>query len=224
MTPIVKAYCSDKGNRVVENAMQVYGGYGYSAEYPVEQHLRDVKIATIFEGTNGVQAMDLLGRKITANKGVALKAFLDMIDELIDSGKGDSLLGAEMLLLEKAKERVLEAATYLSGLMGTNVKLALLKATPFLDLFGDTVLGWQVLWQAKEAKAKLAALGFAGNMKSADAFAEGNGEAAFYIGKVAMAKFFANNYLTAVPGKVDTIFNCDESALEIPDSSFAAVR
>ncbi|MBU2235062.1 MAG: acyl-CoA dehydrogenase, partial [Proteobacteria bacterium] len=70
LTPICKAYCSDMGFRVTETAIQVYGGYGYCAEYPVEQFLRDEKIASIYEGTNGIQALDLVGRKLGLKKGM----------------------------------------------------------------------------------------------------------------------------------------------------------
>jgi hypothetical protein len=224
LTPVVKAYCSDTGNRVVETAMQVYGGYGYSREYPIEQYLRDIKISTIFEGTNGVQAMDLLGRKIAMNRGVALASFLELITELISGGKDDDWLGSEMVLLEKARESVLESASFLTVQMGKNVKLALLNASPFLDLFGDTVVGWQVLWQAGIAREKLVSLGFKGDFKNAQATAERNPEAAYYVGKIAAAKYYANNFLTKVPAKSGTILNGDQTALEIPENSFAALR
>jgi hypothetical protein len=223
LTPVMKSYCSNAGNDVISTAMQVYGGYGYSSEYPIEQLLRDVKISTIFEGTNGVQAMDLIGRKITANKGVALKAIMAYMSELLDGAKGDAWLKAEIELLEKAKESVVTAALHLSSLMATNVKRALLNATPFLELFGDTAIGWQLLWQAKIAKEKLASLGFTDDLKTVQAAAAVNREAAFYIGKVTTAKYFANNYLTKVPAKAVAVMKDDESALDIPDSAFAAM-
>ena len=75
MTPIIKAYCSEMGFRVCETAVQCLGGYGYCREYPLEQYLRDAKIMSLYEGTNGIQAMDLMGRKMTIRDGACLKAF-----------------------------------------------------------------------------------------------------------------------------------------------------
>ena len=69
LTPICKAYTTDIGFKVTETAMQVYGGYGYCSEYPIEQFMRDEKIASIYEGTNGIQALDLIGRKLGMKKG-----------------------------------------------------------------------------------------------------------------------------------------------------------
>ncbi len=73
-TPICKAWCSDWGFRVTEWALQVYGGYGYTCDYPAEQYLRDAKIASIYEGTNGIQALDLVGRKFRMQDGQAREA------------------------------------------------------------------------------------------------------------------------------------------------------
>ena len=76
---IRKAYCSDMAFRVTETAIQVYGGYGYCSEYPVEQFLRDVKIASLYEGTNGIQALDLIGRKLEMKKGLY---FMNLLGEI----------------------------------------------------------------------------------------------------------------------------------------------
>ena len=80
MTPIIKAYCSDMGFRVCETAMQCLGGYGYCKDYPIEQYLRDAKIMSLYEGTNGIQSMDLMGRKMTINAGACFAAFRQEID------------------------------------------------------------------------------------------------------------------------------------------------
>ena len=76
ITPIIKAYCSDMGFRVCETAIQCLGGYGFCKEYPLEQYLRDAKIMSLYEGTNGIQAMDLMGRKMRINQGAPFKAFM----------------------------------------------------------------------------------------------------------------------------------------------------
>jgi hypothetical protein len=79
MTPICKAYCSDMAFRVTETALQVYGGYGYCSEYPVEQFMRDIKIASLYEGANGIQALDLIGRKLGMKKGLY---FINLLGEM----------------------------------------------------------------------------------------------------------------------------------------------
>ena len=81
LTPVVKAYCAERGFEVCVQAVQVFGGYGYTREFPVEQLVRDTKIASIYEGTDGIQAMDLLGRKLGLKKG---KPFMDLLTEMID--------------------------------------------------------------------------------------------------------------------------------------------
>jgi hypothetical protein len=83
LTPVCKAFCSDKGFEVVTLAMQVYGGYGYIAEYPIEQMLRDVKISSIYEGTNGIQALDLIGRKMAMKNGEVFRGFYDELQAFV---------------------------------------------------------------------------------------------------------------------------------------------
>ena len=74
MTPILKAYCTDTGFRICETAMQCLGGYGYCRDYPIERYLRDAKIMSLYEGTNGIQSMDLMGRKMTIRDGGCLSS------------------------------------------------------------------------------------------------------------------------------------------------------
>ena len=95
LTPICKAWPSDMGFRVTEWAMQCFGGYGYCSDYPVEQYMRDIKITSIYEGTNGIQAMDLLGRKISMKGGMLFMNFLAMLGEFIEKNKSHATLGGE---------------------------------------------------------------------------------------------------------------------------------
>ena len=87
LTPVVKAYCAQRGFEVCVQAVQVFGGYGYIKEFPVEQLVRDVKIASIYEGTDGIQAMDFLGRKLGMKKGMVFKALLDEMGKTIADAK-----------------------------------------------------------------------------------------------------------------------------------------
>ncbi|MDL2275572.1 acyl-CoA dehydrogenase, partial [Desulfosarcina sp. OttesenSCG-928-G10] len=94
MTPIIKAYCSDMGFRVCETAMQCLGGYGFCKDYPIEQYLRDAKIMSLYEGTNGIQSMDLMGRKLTIRNGGCLAAFKTEIDTFCQTHQEHPELGA----------------------------------------------------------------------------------------------------------------------------------
>ncbi len=87
LTPVIKAYCSERGFETCIQAIQVYGGYGYIREYPVEQLARDCKITSLYEGTNGIQAMDLLGRKLGLQKGAIFKFFIEQIQKTISLAK-----------------------------------------------------------------------------------------------------------------------------------------
>ncbi|NQU16000.1 MAG: acyl-CoA dehydrogenase, partial [Desulfobacteraceae bacterium] len=116
ITPIIKAYCSDMGFRVCETAIQCLGGYGYCREYHVEQFLRDVKIASIYEGTNGIQSMDLLGRKMRINNGGPFKAYRSELDDFCSKNEDHSTLGEEVAGLSGAARRLEEVALELSGL------------------------------------------------------------------------------------------------------------
>ena len=97
-----KAWCSDWGFRVTEWALQVYGGYGYTMDYPAEQYLRDCKIASIYEGTNGIQALDLVGRKFRMQDGRPVKALLQQVDDAARGLQGDPVLAPSARLLAEA--------------------------------------------------------------------------------------------------------------------------
>jgi len=99
LTPICKAYASDQGFRVNETALQCLGGYGYTRDYPIEQFLRDAKITSLYEGTNGIQALDLLGRKVMMKEGAAWKALVKEIENLLDQGRRHPSLASEMELI-----------------------------------------------------------------------------------------------------------------------------
>jgi alkylation response protein AidB-like acyl-CoA dehydrogenase len=114
MTPIIKAYCSDMGFRVCETAIQCLGGYGYCKEYPLEQYLRDAKIMSLYEGTNGIQSMDLLGRKMRINNGAPYIAFKTELGNFLESHQDHPHLGAKVRDLAAAFERVDQMAAELN--------------------------------------------------------------------------------------------------------------
>jgi alkylation response protein AidB-like acyl-CoA dehydrogenase len=200
MTPICKAHCSDVGFEVCRLAVQTFGGYGYVGEYPVEQCLRDQKIFSLYEGTNGVQAMDLLGRKMRKNGGALFMAWLQECNDELDRARG--AFPTEVAAMEKARDSLGGAAMHLAGLgMQGNVHGAMLQASPFLSQFGTVVLGLHALWQARVAKTKL------------DQDPDGP-DAAFYKGKMLNVKFYCANVLPQAMALGKGIVSGDDSALD----------
>jgi hypothetical protein len=225
LTPVVKAYSTDMGFRVTELAMQVHGGYGYIKEYPIEQFMRDIKIASIYEGTNGIQALDLVARKLGMGKGMVFMSFLGEVSAFIESAKGgNGDLEEAVKLLEASKNAVAEVAMFFASKAKEDLRVPVLYACPFLELFGDMIVGWQLLWQARTAQERLRAIyeeKGASTPEARDRLFQESRDAAFYAGKVAAARFFANTFLTLSPAKAQVIKSGEKAALEIPEGGFA---
>ncbi len=201
MTPIVKAHCSDIGYETCCIAMQVFGGYGYTQEYPVEQNTRDSKITSIYEGTNGIQAMDLLGRKMRKGSGALFMGWLNECNIELEAAKATGKLDEEVSALERARDQLGQTAMYLGGLgMQGQLKLAMLQSYPFLTLFGTVVLGLHALWQARVA------------LEATEGASEGDKQ--FYRGKVLNAKFYAKNILPKATAMSKAIQAGDDCCLE----------
>jgi alkylation response protein AidB-like acyl-CoA dehydrogenase len=208
LTPILKAYCSDIGFRVTELAIQVYGGYGFCAEYPVEQFMRDEKIASLYEGANGIQAMDLVGRKLGMNKGAFIMSLLGEMNKTVAKVKGIPALKDLAEDLEAGVGAVADIAMFFAkcGKEGKFL-VPISNAYPFLMMMGKVVSGWLLLWEAGIAAEKLDGAGGA--------------DEAFYKGKVAGARYFIKNVLPEIDGTVRAIKSEDMSIMEIPDEGFA---
>lgn len=201
-TPVCKAWCSDWGFRVTEWALQVFGGYGYTMEYPAEQYLRDCKIASIYEGTNGIQALDLVGRKFRMQEGRPVKDLLKRVGETVQSLAGDPVLGASAGLLGEALKTLSGVLTQVPA-KENGSHLTVLNAVPLLDMVGHVVGGHLLLQQAALAKQKGEALLQERGVDAADpaavrAHLEGSREAAFYHNKVQAAVHFAHRGLPLV--------------------------
>ncbi|HQQ15610.1 MAG TPA: acyl-CoA dehydrogenase, partial [Deltaproteobacteria bacterium] len=219
LTPIVKAYSSDIGFRVTETAMQCYGGYGFCCEYPIEQFLRDEKIASIYEGANGIQALDLIGRKLGMKKGAY---FMNLLSEMNNTiAKYKDLNGVKDFAgdVQNAVNKMAEMGLYLAtcGKQGKFL-VPINNAYPFLMMMGKVVSGWFLLWEAGVAQQKLNELAKAQGVDQGDAaawaqFVKGNKNAAFYTGKIYSAKFFAKNVLPEVDAAATAIKNEDMSIL-----------
>ncbi|MBC8067544.1 MAG: acyl-CoA dehydrogenase family protein, partial [Deltaproteobacteria bacterium] len=157
--PVLKAHCTDQAFLMASLAVQVYGGYGYIGEYPVEQLVRDSKIQAIYEGTNGIQALDLLGRKMRAQGGALFMGWLgDAQAELAAAGAEG--FGVQSEAIGKAVGQLGACAMHLGKLAGGgNVDGAFLNAVPFLDTFGVILLAFEALEQARVAKRLIAERG-----------------------------------------------------------------
>jgi alkylation response protein AidB-like acyl-CoA dehydrogenase len=175
LTPIAKAFATDIGNEVASLGVQVHGGMGYVEETGAAQHFRDARIAAIYEGTNGIQAIDLVTRKLPLNGGATVKAFLHELRQAIAavSSANDPAFGATAMRLAEAVDSVERASHWLLARLDKMPEAALAGATPYLRLFASAAGGTLL---AKEA---LAAVRLAG---------EGSAPA-----RVAVARFFAEN-------------------------------
>jgi alkylation response protein AidB-like acyl-CoA dehydrogenase len=218
LTPIVKGCAPDLAWRVCETAIQVMGGYGYCSEYRVEQCARDVKISSIYEGTTGIQAMDLLGRKLPMAGGKVFEALLAQISPAVEEGKKSGLMKAYAERVEHARDEMVKAVRHVGGQAASkDFMLGFLRATPLLEIIGDVLCGWMLLWQANIAEKKLAEIVGDGDRKAVVAE---NNEAAFLDGKINSAHFFIGSELPKVDGKVAALLADETAALEIEGVSF----
>lgn len=177
LTPITKAYCTDQGVEMASLAIQVFGGMGYIEETGIAQHYRDIRIAPIYEGTNGIQAMDLVGRKLHADGGTHWRALLDELSAMAAALGSEPPLGAMRISITSSLKALREAA---DTVMQQDAETAACAATPFLKMFG-TVLGAALL--GKQA-------GVAALMLTA-----GQGNRQFLSAKLSTADFFAQQIL-----------------------------
>ncbi len=224
MTPICKAYCSDMAFRMTEIAIQVCGGYGATKDYPIEQYLRDTKIASIYEGTNGIQSMDLLGRKLMMKKGTVFMGLLEDIGKFATENESDETIGAACKELAAGKDLISEIAMHLGGLsMGGQIDLSLSHSVTFLMSLGHVIISWLLLWQAKVALEKLNAIYDGAGAKDDDArekVVSENDNAAFYSGKIASANFFCFNVLPEVIANKKKVMSSDQSVIKLNENAF----
>lgn len=208
-TPLVKAYFSDFGYQLCRDAIQVLGGVGFCQEFPVEQYARDIKIVSIWEGTNYIQALDLVGRKLGIGGG---KVFQDWIQEIMtftSQYKEDPDFAKDCKLLFKAAQATGDfAMRFMQYFQSGRMKLIPLSATPFLDSFTETLLAQLLIEQGLIARKRLGEV---------DA---GSADGIFYRGKVETAKYFCRNILTNVFARHMALQQEDTSAVDIPEEAF----
>ncbi len=212
LTPIVKAYCSDQGFRVCETAIQVYGGAGFVQDNPVEQYLRDAKIFSIYEGTNHIQALDLVVRKLRHRDGKDLNDFVEGLTEFVAKYSNDPACGEEIKLLAEAGREIQEAGTTIIQYMMTGkLDQLTLCASPFLEAMSHVTVAYLLLDAAMVAEAA--------RTQDDDQSQE---EFDFYAGKVMAAKFYVNFILPQAFAASKAIKSGDRSALDVPDAGFSS--
>ena len=215
LTPICKAWCSEWGVQVTHWCLQVHGGYGYTSDYPAEQFMRDVEIACIYEGTNGIQALDFVARKLPMNNGQTIRELLGMAESTFKKLRSDPEMMEPAWMLAAALKQIETISKEITKRPDA-IQLILLNAPPLLDMVG-TVLGAHFLMdQAVLAKSKLAAIleeqGVGTDDKKAyKEFLKDNEEAAFFHNKVQTAIHFAYRALPTVAAKGAAIRSGEKS-------------
>ncbi len=179
MTPIVKAYFTDAGFEATNAAMQVWGGHGYIRDNGIEQFARDARITQIYEGANGIQALDLVGRKLPANMGRSLRRFFHPVAAFIAENQGGDL-AALVEPFAKAFGKLQQATGFIAQKGLANPDEAAAASTSYLRMFALVAIGFMWLRMAKAATAKLSA---------------GEGPESFYASKVKTARFFMTKIL-----------------------------
>ena len=204
LTPVIKGYGTDSGYKVATDMQQVWGGHGYIVENGMEQFVRDARIAMIYEGTNGIQAMDLAGRKLALNGGRAVQAFFALVDEECAGMEGDLTLIAASLAKANGE---LKAATlwFMQNAMANPDNLGA-GAYPYMTLMGTVAVGLMWLKMAKVAAAALAG---------------GVEDRAFYEAKLTTARYFAERHLPDCGALRRKIEGGADSVMALPVEAFA---
>ena len=208
LNPLAKAYCSDVAWELVADAIQVYGGSGFIEEYPVAKQARDVKIYSIWEGTNYIQAMDLIGRKWQMENG---KMFFDWLAELgtnIENNQSTAGLKSEFAILKTAFGKVQEIYNTIGDYSKKDYRLVTTFATRVLHAVSILYCGYLLADQAKVAQAKMAEV------------SQSSPEYIFYQGKVASAKYYIKNVVPSINSIATVISDGDTTVLDIPEAAF----
>ena len=208
LIPLAKGYVSDHAYDVCNIGMQVYGGYGYIKEYPQEQLVRDCRITMIYEGTNGIQTMDLLGRKLGMNEGKPIMDLLGEVQSVIAMAQAIPSLTDLAGRLTETVNKLGEVAMHMGKTAMSEKALdAFAFAYPFMEVMGDVAMAWMLLWRASIAAKRLEK----GAKKK---------DQAFYKGQTRSAEFFIHSILPVSMGKMNAILNCNDAITRISEDEF----
>ncbi len=205
MTPVIKAFFTDLGFESTNISLQTLGGHGYIKEYGIEQYVRDARIAPIYEGTNAVQALDLVGRKLPMEGGRLVRRFFALVKSDIDAVADDDVLEALAKPVSEALVKLQKATMLLAEKGFANPDEAGAVATDYLHLMGYTALGWQWLKMAAVARRQLDA---------------GQGDAAFLGAKVKTARFYMSHMMPQTHSLLARIQAGASSIMALSESEF----
>jgi alkylation response protein AidB-like acyl-CoA dehydrogenase len=205
VTPVIKGYLTDKGFKAAVEAQQVFGGHGYIREHGMEQFVRDARITQIYEGTNGIQAMDLVGRKLPKDGGRAVRAFFELVGRELADAKASGDPARVAAALEPALGDLQAATMWLAQNGLANPDNAGAGAYPYMELLGLVSLGWMWLKMAVASKRALD---------------EGAEDRVFHEAKLVTARFYAERELplsTALRRKIEA---GAETLMSLPEEAF----
>jgi len=214
LLPLVKGVGSERSYELLTSSLQILGGSGFLQDYPIEQYVRDAKIDSLYEGTTGIQSMDLYFRKIIKDNGKALGALLATIRDFADgrdTEDGGGALQAERAALADAAAQVEAIATAMTGFLMASVDTPAeiykvgLNTTRLLMALGDLVIGWLLLTHAQIALRQLGA---------------GAADRDFYAGKVAVARFFAATVLPGLAAERKLAEQTTADLMDLPEGAF----
>ena len=212
LLPMIKGYGPERCFELLQQTMQIFGGSGYTEDYPIEQYLRDVKIDSIYEGTTTLPALDLLFRQIARDQGATLMRLSAEVLETVKGGEGDDPLAVERELLGKAAEDVqgqlgaMVGAMMMSQQEPTELYKPALHATSLMESLAELLMGWMLIRHAEVAL---------GELDRAD-----EADTAFYEGKVASARWFAANVLPKTHVRRTLAEGEPGGLMDLPDEAF----
>ncbi len=206
MIPVVKGWSTETGNAMSYLGVQIHGGMGFVEETGAAQYMRDARITTIYEGTTGIQANDLMGRKIAREGGATAKAVIAMmrVTQQEVAAQPGVAFAAIAAALGRGIDAVGEATDHIVANYGKDVRAVAAGAVPFLKLMGNVAGGWMMARASLVAQAKIS----------------GGDADPFYPAKIATARFYAEHVMAAAPGLARVVVDAGNSALELDESMF----
>jgi len=204
ITPVLKAYLTDRGFHAASLAMQVHGGSGYTEHFPASQYLRDARITMIYEGANGIQALDLVGRKLPANGGRAIMTWFGEIDAFVAEHGGDEAVKPFVDGLADAKKKLQEATMWLMQNGMQNPDNAGAASTDYLHIFGLTALAY--MWAQMAIAAQKAI--------------DGGSDDPFYPNKIATGRYFVERMLPDASAHLTKLKSGAEVLMTLPAEAF----
>ncbi len=204
LTPVLKSFLTERGFAATSDAMQVHGGSGFTEHFPASQYLRDARISMIYEGTNGVQALDLVGRKLASNGGRGVTTFLAEFDGFVAANAGDAALKPFLDGVASAKAQLQQATQWLLQNGLANPDNAGAASMDYLRLFGLTALAYMWALMAKAANARIAA-----------------GDAdPFYAAKLAVGRYYLERVLPDAGACLAKLTAGAEAVMALPPEAF----